>query len=340
MAEQRGIDLFRWKCISWEGRDWEGFSRNKTTQEVEKTTLQYCKAKWELNVEANLALDEIQRLAKAAVIPPKKFSDAAKPDPHSDNIVILSVSDLHLGKPGVSEETGCAPYTLELTESLFYQATTTLLTRTSIYKPKEIVFVVGNDFLHIDNPDGMTSNGTKIDYDGRYYSNFLKGFHMLEAAINMCREYAPKVTVVVVPGNHDATSMWHMGHSLDLAYSTTPSVSVLNQPVNRKYYTWGQCAFMFAHGDAPKSTNYAQIFAADQGKIWGRTKFHEVLLGHQHKTQVDEFPGCIVRRLSSLTPSDVWHSKNFYIGRQQRAEALVYSAAQGLLGTAVFSPKD
>jgi hypothetical protein len=337
MAVQRGIDLRRWKCVQWNGTDWEGFIKDKRSQKLVKTLLRRCQAKFVLNVEASIALDEIARLSAEVIVRPRKFTENFCAKNVKQNCVVLSISDLHIGKPGVSAETGCAAYTPEIAETLFHTSAHSLLERTKDYNPQTIVLVVGNDFLHIDNPQGMTTGGTRIDYSSTYHENFLRGFRMVEQAIARCREYAPRVVVIPVAGNHDANSVWHLGHSLELAYRATPSVEVWNAPVNRKYFTWGQCAFMFTHGDAPRSTNYAQIFAADQPKIWGATKFHEVFLGHLHKTQVDEFPGCIVRRISSLTPSDIWHAAKFYIGNLRRAEAFVYNAEHGLIATAIFN---
>lgn len=63
----------------------------------------------------------------------------------------------------------------------------------------------------------------------------------------------------------------------------------------------------------------------------------EVHLGHWHQTKVRELNGTRVRILPSLCAPDAWHAENGHVGAVRSAEAFIWDAAEGLVGTAIYT---
>jgi hypothetical protein len=197
--------------------------------------------------------------------------------------------------------------------------------------------VVGNDLLHVDSRSNTTTAGTPQDTDSRYYKLFVSTRRMIQRAIHRCSELAKTVQVVLVPGNHDRDSVWHLGDSLTCAYNACPHIVIDNAPTQRKYVEHGRVMLLFTHGDKGKRPDYPLMMATEQPQMFGRTTFREAHTGHLHQTQVQEWHGVRVRILPSLAGADAWHAEHGYVGNLRAAEAFVWSATEGLVATAYYT---
>jgi len=145
------------------------------------------------------------------------------------------------------------------------------------------------------------------------------------------------VIVPVVPGNHDALGAWHLGDSLECYFHGNPNVAIRNEPTLRKYHRFGKVMLMFTLGNKGKLINYPQVMAAEQPEMFGATLFREAHTGDKHHTRVQEHYGVRVRISPALCAPDAWHAEHQYIGSQRGAEAFVWSADEGLVGTALYT---
>ena len=161
---------------------------------------------------------------------------------------------------------------------------------------------------------------------------------MTTRAIERLRELAP-VRVIVVPGNHDRLSTWHLGHSLQCYFHNYKDVTIENDPTLRKYYQWGSVMLMFSHEAANKRLrdDYPLLMATEQPKMFGSTRFHEVHIGDIHQVRLEEQHGVRVRVLPSLCPPDEWHSSKGFVGNIPSAECFIWNKVEGLVGTATYS---
>jgi hypothetical protein len=256
-----------------------------------------------------------------------------KPDPV---LLELAIPDLHVGKLAWAPETGYGDYDIRIAEQLFTDAVESLLARTSSFHPDRIVLPLGNDLLHRDTKQGTTTQGTPLDTDSRYHKTFSTTRRMLTRTIDRLREVAP-VTVVMVPGNHDTLSTFHMGDSLECYYRNTPDVSVQNSPACRKYVGYGAVALMFTHGHLGKPADWPLLFATEQPEMFAKATFREIHTGHLHTTRLTEKMGVRVRISPALCGPDAWHADNQFVGNLRGAEAYVWHPRAGLLSVAHFT---
>jgi len=279
----------------------------------------------EIEVLKTLAKEEIKRTPRTG------------PIPHDTGILLeIATPDLHVGKLAHSIETGGRPYDVKIAIATFERALDALVARTAMYKVEEILFVVGNDLFNSDTPENETTAGTAVSCDGRFHKTFHHVRNMMVKAVEKLRQIA-KVHILIVPGNHDRQTAYHLGDSLECYFHSDSQVRVTNTPATRKYVTWGKCLLGFCHGDEGNRASYPQLMAVENPEAWGKTQFREIHTGHYHKQQLEEQFGVRVRILSALCPPDDWHAAQGYIGALRQAEAFVWSKDEGLLAQIFYN---
>lgn len=251
----------------------------------------------------------------------------------------LGLYDAHFGKLAWARETGGVNYDIKIARQDAWEALHRILDRTSQFTFDEIIFCVGNDILNSDNDTGSTYSGTPQDVDSRYHKSFRYVREFVIEATETLRTIAP-VYVPLVKGNHDRMSVWHLGDSLECYYHDRQDVTVDNEPRQRKYKAFGKVMLMFTHGDREKGNDLGAIMAAEEPEMWGRTVFREAHVGHLHHAEVKDNIGYTRRQLRALCPVDAYHSERGFIGVPRGAEAFVWHEDEGLIATALYTPKN
>jgi hypothetical protein len=99
--------------------------------------------------------------------------NAYKRESYSDgHLLIVDPADVHIGKLCNAFETG-ETYNNQIAVQRVLSGVDGILNKVSSFNIDKILFVIGNDILHIDNPKRTTTSGTPQDTDGMWHSNFL-----------------------------------------------------------------------------------------------------------------------------------------------------------------------
>lgn len=279
---------------------------------------------------------EIERLKEDAKLEARVPAMIVRDTRVSGNVLEINLPDIHFGKLAWSVETGYENYDTKITEHMVFRAVDALLDRVSGYRFDQILFVVGNDLFNSDDIENRTTKGTIVTTDGRYHKTFYKVRRTITAIIERLRHIAP-VKVIMVSGNHDNLSVWHLGDSLECYFAKYPDVEIENTPRARKYYQHGKVMLMFTHGDKGKRQDYPLLMATEQPKMFGETRYRETHCGHTHETKLNEQHGVRVRVLPALCPPDDWHAENAFVGNQRNAEAYVWNENEGLVLIAIYN---
>lgn len=258
------------------------------------------------------------------------YTDYTYPRERGNYLFEFSPFDLHLGKLTWAEET-VTHYDHKIAEDLFNASLDFLLEkalRLSGGKLDQILCVFGNDAMHVDSKKGETTAGTHMDFDSRYIKIYRRLIHIHRRAIEVLRQHAP-VHVSIVPGNHDELTSFHMGEVLSALYEGVEGVTIDNSAGLRKYYEYGVNLFGFTHGDAEKVSELPLLMARERPEMWARCPSREWHIGHKHiseKWESNRRPmleqdltsdkGIRVRRLTSLSAHDAWHTKHAYTDRR------------------------
>jgi len=255
----------------------------------------------------------------------------------------IAAYDLHLGKIGIQGDS----YSLEIAQRRMLSAIDDLLEKSKGWVIDHIVFVVGNDFLNVDktHPFPSTTKGTPQTISDSGVSIYRAARKLLIQAINYLSQRA-FVHVVVIPGNHDRESMFHLGDALDLYYDSCMTVTVDNGSSMMKSYKHGNSLLIFDHGDKVKPQHLPGVIMARFRNVLSEVKYIEVHRGHIHRTKTQrsvigleeqEFNGLIVRNLSSMCATDQWHDDNGFVGSIKRAHAFIWSFHNGLQAQLLYN---
>src|SRR6056297_175555 len=252
----------------------------------------------------------------------------------SGGLLEINSADLHFGKLAWGEETG-ENYDFHIATDRFNSTLQDAIEKGKLFGIGQILFVVGNDFFNADNSQNQTAKGTPVDSDLRWQKRFTLGCKLLVNAVATLRNHAP-VKVMVIPGNHDDTTMFYAGTVLETTFQNTQGVSIDNQPKPRKYFYWNKNLIGFAHGHKGKpadmlsmmineASNYTGVYGAVESAI--TKEFH---LGHLHHEIAKDYNGLVVRWVKSPTGTDAWHNQSMFTGSVKGIQSFLYTGQSGL----------
>lgn len=339
LVEYCEIDLDVWEVERFIANKWEVGAKDSSDDLVVKPLFQI-KAFLKKRTDVIEAARIIDRLCEKADKHSPIYPKITKASSRSGNIVEISPVDVHHGAHIWGKETGNADYDLEISTAGYKRAIPDLISRTDGFRPEKALLVFGHDQINLDNRQGSTEAGTPQDNDTRYPKVFDRSCDLSVWTIDLCLKHYGRVEVIMVPGNHDYLSTFHLGKYLTSWYRRVPNVQINNDPVFRKYWEYGVNMLMLTHGNKGKLEKYAGTMASEQPEMWGRTKWREAHTGDKHHRRTIELPGATVRILPSLRPPCAWSSENHFVGSIRAAEAFVWNKGEGMVGTAVHSILD
>lgn len=281
---------------------------------------------WRTSFERNKHLsvqfiEELKADLKTLTLPPPKIT--AKPV-KGGRLLEIAAFDLHLGKLGWKPEAG-GDYDIKIAREVFFSALKELVARALKQGPvSRILFPVGNDYLTIDSDNNETTAGTPQDVDSRFAKIYREGRKILVEAIEYLRQIAP-VDVLVVAGNHDNQSMFHLGDALECWFHAHTDVKINNDPISRKYYRFGKVMICFCHGNLEKHDKLPNLAAVEEPAMWAATVWREWHTGHFHHESVKEHMGTNVRILPSLSGADRYHHDHGYVGAKRIAQGFLFN---------------
>ena len=329
------VDLDLWEPYQLDFGAWgspvklSSYSGGKKTGDTAKTVQLYRVAikfrrKVYEPVLRDLAASLIEDLRAAA--PSAKAAPPTAPD---GVLYVVHVPDLHIDKVPVEGEWDAV--------GAHRKAVRTLLARARGLDIAEIVLPIGNDALNTDGGRRTTTAGTPQDGLGRWQQSFRDAVAMYRDAVAQCLEVAP-VRIVVVSGNHDAESAWHIGAVLEAVYEGAESVTVDNGIDPRKYVSWKGNLIGLTHGDGCALKELPLLMATEAAEAWGAADgAREWLTGHKHSRLIESFGPVTVRIAPSLCPTDTWHKAKGYVGSPRQAEAYAYAPHEGRIAEFVYS---
>lgn len=290
-------------------------------------------------VKKNRTLDQVLELFRdlANSSPVKHKSVRKHKPPKSDNLLEISIPDLHMGLLARKDENGESDWNMDRAEATFLSSVESIIQSSAHHKPERVLFPVGSDYFNVDNQRNTTTGGTPQDEEDLWYETFRRGAELLIQAVEMLRGVAP-VEIVVIRGNHDDERSWYLGMFLMAWYRNCDDVEVDTSPQFMKCVEWGECMIGLAHGDKIKPDRYPLLMAYDEKEMWARTRYREVHVGHIHASSGKGFQehidagGVEVRVLSSLAGSSAWTARNGY-RHVRKAEGIVWNKHRGQIAS-------
>lgn len=260
----------------------------------------------------------------------KKIKRSIINNPHC---LIIDPSDVHVGKYASKQETG-ENYDIEKAVKQVDEGIDGILSKAFGFNIDKVIFVIGNDCLHIDTPKRTTTSGTPQDTSGMWHEAFTAAKEMYIRAIERILPYSD-VEIIFNPSNHDYMSGFMLAQTIEAYYRWSKNVKFDVSISHRKYTKYGNNMIATSHGDGAKLADTPLLMATENPQMWNDCQFRYIYLHHIHHKQTHKFMsgkdfiGVTAEYLRTPSPSDSWHSRNGYTGAKKAIEAFIHSFDNG-----------
>lgn len=291
----------------------------------------YKSEKFSLNVKNDINHEQIISeiigdLANISPIYPKidyKISD----DYH---LLVIDPADIHISKLARAFETG-DEYNHDIAFQRVKEAVIGLISRSSGYSINKVLFVMGNDILHVDNKSNTTTGGTHQDVSLMWYDAFKMAQRLLIECIELLIQVAP-VHVIYNPSNHDMTSGFYLAQVVEAWFSKVDDITFDISPAHRKYFRYYNNLIGTTHGDGAKDIDLPMLMA-HESKDWTECKHKYFYTHHIHHKKSRDYMSVNVESMRSPSGADSWHSFKGFQHAPKGIDAFIHHPLHGRVST-------
>lgn len=259
--------------------------------------------------------------------------------PASDLLTLLPCNDWHIGMFGWNKEVG-NDWDLKIAEDTIGRAVEDTLARSPA--SGHCIVLGGGDLLHADNSENKTAkSGNVLQVDGRYQKVVGVATKLMVRTMDAALRQHQRVTLRILPGNHDEHSAVAVAYFLAAWYRNEPRVTVDLDPSLFFWFRFGNVLLGATHGHTVKAKDMAGIMAHRRAADWGETKHRFVHCFHVHHREVlaTEGKGVITEVHQAPIPQDAWHfGAGFLSGRS--IKAITYHNRFGWYGDVITPIQD
>jgi len=248
-------------------------------------------------------------------------------------LFVFDPADIHIGKLCSAFEVG-ETYNNQIAVQRVLKGCKGILSEIKENSIDKILFVIGNDVLHIDNPKRTTTSGTPQDTDGMWHTNFLIAKSLYVDIIEILMSIAD-VHVVYNPSNHDYTNGFFLAQVIETHFKDCKNVTFDTTIAHRKYFTYGKNLIGTTHGDGA-SVDKLPMLMAEESKDWTNCKHRYIYSHHLHHKVSKDYMSVCVETLRSPSGTDSWHHRNGYQHSPKAVEGYLHDKEHGQIQRLTF----
>lgn len=267
--------------------------------------------------------DEILKDIKKYTPKFEKIERERHPDSH---LLVVDPADIHIGKLASVFESGEA-YNNQIAVRRVLEGVRGVLSKSNGFNIDKILFIGGNDILHIDTPKRTTTSGTPQDTDGMWYTNFLIAKKLYVDVLEILLSVAD-VHFTFNPSNHDYTNGFFLADVIQTYFKDCKNITFDCDISHRKYYKYHNNLIGTTHGDGAKMQDLP-LLMAHESKDWSSVKHRYIYTHHVHHKTAKDFAGVTVESLRSPSGTDSWHHRNGFSGAPKAVEGFIHSKDNG-----------
>tara|TARA_R100001460_G_scaffold34942_1_gene67627 strand:- start:2614 stop:3648 length:1035 start_codon:yes stop_codon:yes gene_type:complete len=276
-------------------------------------------------------IQEIEQLQKQIVNALKEYAPKyplLKRNKSKDgHLLVVDPADIHIGKLSEAFETG-EDYNNQIAVQRVREGVQGILDKAQGFHIDKVLFIGGNDILHIDNPKRTTTKSTPQDTDGMWYSNFLLAkklyVEILEKLITVA-----DVHFTFNPSNHDYMSGFFLADVIKTWFMNNKNITFDCSISHRKGYHYGSNLIGTTHGDGAKVQDLPLLMAQEYPIEWSQTKHRYVYTHHVHHKSSKDYIGVTVESLRSPSGTDSWHHIKGYQHAPKAVEGFIHHKEHG-----------
>lgn len=172
---------------------------------------------------------------------------------------------------------------------------------------KQIVIGQLGDLFHSSQiKKSVTMAGTVLD-DVDMETAIKDARAFFDVLITECARHSLKVTVEHAEGNHSGSIEYMFLLYLEAKY---PDIQVHAHNKYRQAFMLDNVAIMITHGQYGKRKDLPMLFATEFSDMWSKATTREIITGHFHTQQTNDYQGVIHRQLGTIKPNDSYEIEN------------------------------
>lgn len=244
-------------------------------------------------------------------------------NPSTDgHLLVIDPADVHIGKLCEAFETG-EDYNNQIAVKRVKDGVQGILDKCTGFNIDKILFIGGNDILHIDTPRRQTTSGTPQDTDGMWYSNFLIAKRLYVDILQTLLAVAD-VHFTFNPSNHDYTHGFFLADVIQSWFRNCENITFDCSISHRKGFLYGSNLIGTTHGDGAKHGDLPLLMATEFPYEWSASKHRYVYTHHVHHKTSKDYIGVTVESLRSPSGTDSWHHRNGYQHSPKAVEGFIH----------------
>lgn len=255
------------------------------------------------------------------------FPKLERVESNDSYLLVIDPADIHIGKLASAFETG-ETYNNQIAVQRVLSGVRGILEKVSSFKIDKILFIGGNDILHIDNPKRTTTSGTPQDTDGMWHSNFLIAKQLYVDVLEMLLSVAD-VHFTFNPSNHDYMNGFFLAQVIEAYFKNCENITFDCSIAHRKGFKYHNNLIGTTHGDGAKQDLLPLLMAQEFPIEWSQTKHRYIYTHHVHHKTSKDYIGITVESLRSPSGTDSWHSRNGYQHAAKAVEAFLHCKNHG-----------
>ena len=251
-----------------------------------------------------------------------KFKKIKRKELKDSHLLVVDPADIHIGKLATAFETG-EEYNSQIAVKRVIEGVKGIVRKANGFDIDKVLFIGGNDILHIDTPKRQTTSGTPQDTDGMWYENFLIAKQLYVDVIQMLLSVAD-VHFVFNPSNHDYTNGFFLADVIQTYFKDCKNITFDCSIAHRKYYAYGNNLIGSTHGDGAKQADLGSLMSIEAKDMWAGAEHRYFYTHHVHHKTAKDFINVTVESLRSPGGADSWHDRNGYKGAPKAVEGFIH----------------
>jgi hypothetical protein len=256
-----------------------------------------------------------------------KFPKLEREKDKKSYLLVLDPADIHLGKLCSSFETG-EEYNNQIAVKRVHDGIDGILNKVSSFNIDKILFIGGNDILHIDNAKSTTTSGTFQDSSDMWYNNFMIAKKLYIEVLLKLLSIAD-VHFTFNPSNHDYTNGFFLAQVIEVYFKDCKNITFDNSIAHRKGFRYYNNLIGTTHGDGAKINDLPLLMAQEYSQYWSETKHRYVYTHHVHHKTSKDYIGITIESLRSPSGTDSWHHRNGYQHSPKAVEGFLHCKQNG-----------
>ena len=242
-------------------------------------------------------------------------------------LLVIDPADIHIGKLCSAFESG-ETYNNQIAVQRVLEGVKGILQKVSSFNIDKILFIGGNDILHIDSPLRTTTSGTPQDTDGMWHTNFLIAKQLYTDVLELLLGVAD-VHFTFNPSNHDYTNGFFLAQVIETYFKECENITFDTSIAHRKGFKYFNNLIGTTHGDGAKQMDLPLLMAVEFPMEWSQTKHRYIYTHHVHHKTSKDYAGITIESLRSPSGTDSWHHRNGYQHAPKAVEAFLHCKING-----------